>query len=175
MGARTHSELYQRLAGLILAGVGNAEAVAIVDVDPRGTVRTLYWDRRHEAAGAFHPSARLIEDALHRRRSVLHVGVRKPADTQYTISAEFDWAFCTPISQGGPPSAGSTSPGAIDQPFLPGQMLRSDGLFLQADVKFTELVAEIVGSVLRPNRFERQKSGSALPVLRPADPVGFGR
>lgn len=168
-GARTETEMHQRLAGLILAGVGNAEAVAIVDLDPCGAPRTLHWDRRHEAAGSFHASARLIEEALHRHRSILHIWeAAKMSDSQYTLSAEFDWAFCTPFSQGGAPLAIYVA-GVLDQPFLAGQMLQADGLFLQADVKFTQLVAEIVSSVLRLNRFERQKSGLrqffAPPIL----------
>ena len=54
-GARTESELHERLTSLILAGVGNAEAVAIVEADNRGQPKTLHWERRREAEGSFHP------------------------------------------------------------------------------------------------------------------------
>jgi adenylate cyclase len=130
----------------------------------------LNWDRRREAAGLVQPSSRLIGDALlRRRRSVLHVWESaKLADSKYTISAEFDWAYCTPVADGAS-SWGIYVAGGLDRPLAPGQMSRTDGIFLQADVKFTELVAEIVSSVLRLNRFERQKSGLrqffAPPIL----------
>jgi adenylate cyclase len=167
--ARTQTELYQRLAALILAGVGSAEAVAIVEINDAGVVHVLDWDRRRQASGLVQPSSRLINDALlRRRRSVLHVWESaKVADSKYTISAEFDWAYCTPVT-GGSSSWGIYVAGGIDRP-LTGQSVRTDGIFLQADVKFTELVAEIVSSVLRLNRFERQKSGLrqffAPPIL----------
>jgi adenylate cyclase len=170
-GARTQTELHQRLTNLILAGVGTAEAVALVEIDERGQARTLYWDRRREAAGTFHPSSRLIDDSLRRRhRSVLHVWESaKVSDSKYTVSADFDWAFCTPVTDGGSVSWGIYVAGALERPFVPGQSSRTDGIFLEADVKFTELVAEIVSSVLRLNRNERQKSGLrqffAPPIL----------
>jgi adenylate cyclase len=168
--ARTQSELYHRLASLILAGVGSAEAVAIVEIDDAGTVHVLNWDRRREAAGFVQPSSRLIGDALMRRkRSVLHVWESaKLSDSKYTISAEFDWAYCTPVADG-PAAWGIYVAGGQDRPLAAGQVSRTEGVFLQADVKFTELVAEIVSSVLRLNRFERQKSGLrqffAPPIL----------
>jgi adenylate cyclase len=170
--ARTQSELNHRLASLILAGVGSAEAVAIVEIDDAGAVRVLNWDRRREAAGLVQPSSRLIGDALlRRRRSVLHVWESaKLSDSKYTISAEFDWAYCTPVVDGSS-SWGIYVAGGLDRPVTGAgaQSSRTDGIFLQADVKFTELVAEIVSSVLRLNRFERQKSGLrqffAPPIL----------
>jgi adenylate cyclase len=168
-GARTESELHERLTSLILAGVGNAEAVAVVEIDERGQPRMLHWDRRREAAGSLHPSSRLIDDSLRRRRrSVLHVWeTAKLSDSKYTVSADFDWAFCTPVSNGGGAAWGIYVTGAMERSLAPGP--RTDGIYLEADVKFTELVGEIVSSVLRLNRFERQKSGLrqffAPPIL----------
>ena len=170
-GARTESELHERLTNLILAGVGNADAVAIVEIDERGQVRTVHGDRRREAEGIFHPSARLIDDSLRRRRrSVLHLWESaKLSDSKYTVSADFDWAYCTPVTGGGGASWGIYVTGALERPYVPGQSSQTDGIFLEADVKFTELVAEIVSSVLRLNRYERQKSGLrqffAPPIL----------
>jgi adenylate cyclase len=52
--------------------------------------------------------------------------------------------------------------------FIPGTTL-SDALQLEADVKFTELVAEIISAVVRAKRLERQKAGLrqffAPPIL----------
>ena len=128
----------------------------------------LHWDRRREAAGTFQPSSRLIEEASRRApRSVLHVWEpAKLADSRsYTISADFDWALlhadsrATDFRSIGSSWGSLCGPGAVNGPRHRPDARVTDGLFLQADVKFTELVAEIVSSVLRLNRFERQKSG----------------
>jgi adenylate cyclase len=170
-GARTQIELHQRLASLILAGVGSAEAVAIVEMDQQGEARTLHWDRRRETLGTFHASGRLIDEAFRRRQSVLHLWESaKLTDSRYTISTDFDWAFCTPVSDRGDVSWGIYVAGLLNQGApAPSAGLSTAGAMLQADVKFTELVAEIVSSVLRLNRFERQKAGLrqffAPPIL----------
>ena len=161
-GSRTEPELHLRLVNLLLAGIAQSEAAAIVAVDPADGVRVYYWDRRHETAGAFRPSARLVTEALVRRgQSVLHVW--ESSETQevvFTATQEFDWAFCTPVK--GP---GSERWGL----YLAGEFIRSagadadglsdDGAHLQADVKFAELVAEIVSSVQKVNALERQQAG----------------
>ncbi len=160
-GSRSDSDLYYRLAGLLLAGIPHAEAVAVVRVGAGDEVQVLHWDRRHETEGSFRPSSRLVREALKQRRnSVLHVW-KAQADTadQYTAAAEFDWAFCTPVPEParfpwGLYVAGRLSPLA-DSPTA----LSLDPTTLQADVKFTELLAEVIGSVRRVNRLERQQAG----------------
>lgn len=173
-GARTDEELYLRLVNLLLAGIAPAEAAAIVRVEPNSEVHILHGDRRRETAGAFRPSARLIVDALtHRGQSVLHVwesteqeqSSRQP---EFTATADFDWAFCTPVP--GPPGEklGLYLAGSFDRvgwavPTMPAMKSEDGGhsppYELQADVKFTELVAEIVGSVRKLNHLERQQAG----------------
>src|SRR5262249_49274845 len=82
-GARTETELHHRVVTLALAGVPRAEAAAIVRLDARegdqqNAVQLVHWDRRRETAGSFRPSARLVSDALRRRRTVLHVWRGRP-------------------------------------------------------------------------------------------------
>ena len=171
-GARTDSELYRRLVHIILAGVEHAEAAAIVQPGEGESVRLLHWDRRRETAGAFRPSGRLILDAVaKRKRSVLHVWEKNvQAHHEYTAVAEFDWAFCTPIPDPAGEPWGLYVAGKLDRPYLVGQSAGSEGSYLHADVKFTELVAEIISTVQRLNKFERQQSGYrqffAPPVLK---------
>lgn len=169
-GSRTDSELYLRLVNLLLAGVANAEAVAIVEIDDQGNPKVLNWDRRRETAGAFRPSSRLVTGALgKRRKTILHTWEpARRSGRDYTEVAEFDWAFCTPVQdtkrRWGMYVTGrlETSPGKEGRP-------RADAVRLQADVKFTELIAEIISSVRRTNELERLHSGLrqffAPPVL----------
>lgn len=169
--SRTDSELYQRLSHLLLAGVTHADAVAIVEYGPQQSLRVLHWDRRRETAGDFRPSGRLVGDALSKRQqSVLHVW--EPSNTatnDYTAVAEFDWAFCTPVFEGAGRTWGMYVAGKLDFPYPRMGQNGGDGLSLQADVKFTELVAEIISSVRRTNKLERQQSGLrqffAPPIL----------
>ena len=160
-GARNDIELNVRLVNLLLAGITQADAAGLVEVGAGESVAVLHWDRRHETAGAFQPSRRLVvESIIRRRQSVLNVWENVRHDNEFTATQEFDWAFCTPIS--GPPgelrglylggrfdATGATSLGHAPP----------DGNHLQADVKFAELVAEIVGSVRRLNHLERQQAG----------------
>ena len=169
-GARDDNELYSRLANLLLKGVVHAEAVAIVTTSGTEEVQMLHWDRRHETAGPFRPSRRLVTEAIERRQSsVLHIwepDSPQPADK--TLMQEFDWAYCTPVPGLALEPAGLYVAGRMGKTFVPGTTL-SDALQLEADVKFTELVAEIISSVIRARRLERQKAGLrqffAPPIL----------
>lgn len=160
-GARNELELHVRLVNLLLAGIAQADAAGLVELGDGEAIDVLHWDRRRETAGAFRPSKRLvIESILRRRQSVLHVWESVDAQPEFTATQEFDWAFCTPIS--GPPgeARGLYLAGGLDRAASPlGSQPRPVGSQLQADVKFAELVAEIVGSVRRSRHLERQQAG----------------
>jgi len=169
-GARSDSELFHRLVNLLLKGVVHAEAVAIVSIGGADDVPMLHWDRRRETAGPFRPSRRLVAEALERRHtSVLHIWeTNAPQKHDQSLMQEFDWAYCTPVPGLSSEATGIYVAGRMGKTFVPGTTL-SDALQLEADVKFTELVAEIIGAVVRARRFERQKAGLrqffAPPVL----------
>ncbi|MBX3443496.1 MAG: adenylate/guanylate cyclase domain-containing protein [Planctomyces sp.] len=160
-GAHDEPSLCSRLSHLLLTGIGHAEAAAVVELDASGAVRLKQWERRRETAGAFRPSQRLVDEALTQQRSVLQIWQRRsPSNSEYTISSDFDWAFCTPI-EGRSPRWGLYVAGKLDATQSILETMRPDGLHLQADVKFAELVADVIGSVDRVNRLE-----SNLSVLR---------
>lgn len=169
-GARNDDELHHRLVNLLLKGVVHAEAVAIVTTSGTDEVQMLYWDRRRETAGPFRPSRRLVTESLERRHSsVLHIWEKdSPDPPEKTLTHEFDWAYCTPVPGLALEPAGLYVAGRMGKTFVPGTTL-SDSLQLEADVKFTELVAEIIGAVVRAKRLERQKAGLrqffAPPIL----------
>jgi len=91
--AAADAELAARLVNLLLAGMPNVEAVAIVALDkpyPATScssqdsraqevgpldvdIRVIHWDRRQLTEGDFCPSRQLILDAWRRRQSVLHM------------------------------------------------------------------------------------------------------
>jgi len=159
-GAQNDLELNVRLVNLLLAGISQADAAGLVAAGDE-QVEVLHWDRRRETAGAFRPSKRLVLEAIFRRgQSVLHVWENIETLPEFTATQEFDWAFCTPIK--GPPGEcrGLYLAGGFDRAALSAQgRQKPDGSHLQADVKFAELVAEIVGSVRKLKHLERQQAG----------------
>lgn len=143
-----------RLVSLVLSGIRSADAVAIVELNNLGRVELGPWERRIETAGAFRPSAKLVMESLHRERgTLLHVW-SSPDDgsADYTQLAEADWAFCTPVARYDSRRWGLYVSGRLEgAAALTG---RTAAPQLQADVKFTELVAEIISSVLKLGRLE---------------------
>lgn len=160
-GARTEQELFDRLVKLLLAGVSHAEAAAIVEVPPEGPPRLRHWERRRETRGGFRPSSRLVLDAArNKRRTVLHVWNAEDSNfEEYTVMDEFDWAFCTPVLVPAGETWGLYVAGRLDLPYLESLRPTRGGTSLQADVKFTELVAQIISSVRRVNILERERAG----------------
>ncbi len=158
--SRTDSDLHHRLINLILAGIEQAEAAAIVALDDAANVQIIHWDRRVETSGRFQPSSRLVRDAMDsRQKSVLHVWESAdPDDSDYTVMPEFDWAFCTPVPEPSGESWGIYVAGKSVN--LPENSKRrsSPELQLQSDVRFAELVTEMISSVQRKSQLERQQA-----------------
>lgn len=147
------------LAGLILAGIRHAEAAAVLTLSAAGALNVSAWERRTETQGAFRPSAGLVRDAVAGWRSVLHVWEsHEAAASNYTVPADFDWAFFTPVARVQGESWGIYVTGSLDQPLSESHPLK---LNLQSDVRFAQLIGEVVSSSERMNRMEGQ-----LSVLR---------
>ncbi|MFK7777951.1 MAG: adenylate/guanylate cyclase domain-containing protein [Gimesia sp.] len=173
MDARNEADLFHRLVTMLLSGVKHADAVAVVRLNDEGRVEVPFWERRRQTQGEFRPSGRLVLEAIkNSRRTVLHVWAAKD-DLQnhddYTAVAEFDWAFCTPIEDGDSHKWGLYIAGELNHPYQVNVPQGVSGIDLQADVKFTELVASIVKSVRRLNQLERRQAGLrqffAPPIL----------
>lgn len=171
LGTASATELHGRLLDLILSGIPRADAAAVVSGRQAEEVSVLYHDRRRPLEGEIRPSGRLVAEALGSGRSVLHVWDAVSVEGPFTVAAEFDWAFCTPLPLAGTASAGLYVAGRFDATGLTrsGVARPAAATTLQADVKFAELVAEILRSVLRLNDLERQTAGLrqflAPPIL----------
>lgn len=172
-GAASDHELFVRLINMLLSGIPRASAAAIVAIDPLpgrmelSAPRILYWDSRLATGEAFQPSAGLVRAALERQQSVLHVWepTRRSAPQTYTISENFDWAFCTPVL--GKPSSGWAVyvAGRFDR--AAPQNTPSDGGEIKDDLKFAEMVGSALGSLRELKQLQRQKS-SLGQFLSPA-------
>ncbi len=165
--ASSRHETAQALVSLILAGIKQADVAAVVKRKHRRRgdhavgqeIEITTWDRRNETAGTFRPSAKLVKEALHEQRSILNVWDNStPLGEHYTATADFDWAFCTPVSKTAQESWGIYVAGSLDHIWAGGENAKKN---LQADVRFAQLVGEILNSAEKMNQMEGQ-----LSVLR---------
>ena len=148
-------DLFARLCDMLLAGIRRADAVALVTPET-----VLQWDRRFTGEGDFEPSRRLIAEAVEKQnQTVLHVWNAKhsSASDAFTMHGGFDWAFCTPLGVEACPHwalyvagrFGGAEPSTLLAPWESNE--------LRDDVKFAELVAEILGALRQVQVFrERQ-------------------
>ena len=147
-------DLHIRLASLLLAGVQNADGVAIVGLSDTMRPRVFHQEQRFETGMLMQPSVRLISNAMQQQTTVLHIWDNQETNAgQYTQVAGFGWAFCSPF----PDLSGDRAL------YVTGRSIPEDSSagerHLHADIKFTEFIADIVGSLQRQRRLERQQSG----------------
>lgn len=141
--ASDHNELVVQLVNLMLSGIADANAVAVVSIDSTSTkeeVIILHWDRPLSNDMEFTPSERLIRDSLSNSKSIIHTWFETETQTQseFTQTAEQDWAFCTPIR------FRLSNHWAI---YVAGQKtLGKEMSDLRDDLKFSELVAATVSN-----------------------------
>ena len=171
--AADDGELCVSLVSMLLAGIQRSDTVAVVaaEDDPvlergsdpaqeeRPPVGVLHWDRRLVTEREFQPSRRLILEALRQRQSVLHVWHQtEPTEAQpFTARGNVDWAFCTPVPGEASRGWGLYVAGrfAVELPNMSGSTDPSD---LREDVKFAELVAMVLSSLLQLRQLERRQA-----------------
>ncbi|HEV3383858.1 MAG TPA: adenylate/guanylate cyclase domain-containing protein [Gemmata sp.] len=170
-------DLFARLGDMLLAGIRRADAVALVQAHPASGdakdlttsqllphehVKVLHWDRRFTREGTFEPSRRLIVEAVEKQnQTILHVWGNedaKGASERFTLRAGFDWAFCTPV-------AGDACPGwafyvagrfsGVEPSTLLAPWSKNE---LRDDVKFTELVADILSALRQVQVYRERQS-----------------
>jgi adenylate cyclase len=160
-GASSDAELFTRVVNVLLSGVPSADAAAVVAVDQEPAerrVKILHWDQRRLAAGQFQPSERLIQEAVRRGESVLHVWNVRGANQAFTQSENYDWAFCTPV-----PGATCSGWGIYLTGLFVGDPSHSpapsDPTDLRDDLKFTEIAAATLGSLTELRALGRRHAG----------------
>ena len=160
-GSLSDDEFHIRLVNLLLAGIPHAEAAALVERQDEagGAVRVVQWDRRREAIGRFEPSHRLILEALARGDSVLHVWAgRIASNATFTISDSVDWAFCIPVPGEACRGWALYVAGSFGEAPAAGMAGVTHAADLKGDVRFAELVAELIGSLRQVRLLERQRN-----------------
>lgn len=177
--ATDDTDLFAKLANMLLAGVRRAVAVAVVSVND-DKLKVLHWERRLSGEGDFSPSRRLVASAVARQGTVLHVWKAAPESRaeSFTLEGQFDWAVCVPVVCDACPGWALYVAGRFHGDVPAALLAPWESNELRDDAKFTELVADILGSlrqvqVLRERQgvFRRFFSPGVLNVIAGNDPT----
>ncbi|NLF70781.1 MAG: adenylate/guanylate cyclase domain-containing protein [Candidatus Anammoximicrobium sp.] len=166
-GAASDEELWVRLTNVLLCGIPNGLAAALVAVEGEGdtsTVRVLYWDRRQSSERLFQPSAKLIRQAMRSGQSVIHVWNEADRGMGGGGASDGDWAFCCPVP--GKACRGWAIYVAGRWSTEPSGPAGIAVASLQEDLKFAELVATTLSS-LREVRLLERNQASLRPFFSP--------
>lgn len=123
------------------------------------SVEVFHWDQRLAIGADFQPSQSLIVDAVRSRQSVLHVwrGANSLQSSPFTQGDDYDWAFCTPVLGRACIGWGLYVAGrfSAERGTMPSS---TDPTDLREDVKFTELVAAMLGALRRMRLLEHRQA-----------------
>ena len=167
-GSTTDVDLALMLCGLLLDAIPPAVAIAVALFDEADVLEMQKLDNpdapipkpkmmrvqtRDNFDGRFMPSRRLLRKALRRGESVMHI-VGDVDSSQFTMATALGWAFCAPIT------AESCVGWCL---YVSGMGGRDDNNFvtedsLKGDLRFTQLVAQLIGSIRTVRSLQDQKS-----------------
>jgi len=154
---RTDDEFARQLLVLLLEALPSADAVATAHFEDaheldRVKKPMIRLTTRRDEATPFSPSMRLIRAAVHKGRAILHFFGREAGpDQKYTMSSGMDWAICAPISSKGPDCWCLYVAGSADFISTPD--------VLNADLRFTSLMAQFIGAIRQVRHLEKMHAG----------------
>lgn len=163
-GLTDRNELYVQTVNLLLEGIRRVDAVGIVEVAPDADdaeVRTLWADHRLTSGADVRPSRRTVREALQKlNKSVVYVWSPhgEAADQPFTMRSKFDWAFCTPLRGEACQRVGLYVTGQLAPQGALFDRSSPDAADLDQDVKFAELVATIVSSLLEVRDLQHRQA-----------------
>ncbi len=163
-GSGGEEELLVRVSSVLLQGIVDATAVAVVRVDPqlidtdKADVAILQYDDRVSENTGPRPSATLVRQAINRNESVLHLWSGSVNST-YTESEGVDWAFCVPVPTDACPGWALYVTGSFAGVLPASATMSRAGDALQDDLKFTEIVATTLGNLRKNRQLERRQTG----------------
>ncbi len=159
---RNDKELAQAAIKVMLDAMPHARAAACVRYPQNMTVEDeplmMQWDSRDDDIGRFSPSRRLIAAAIERAEGILHIWQdTEDSNPAFTVTGNLDWAFCIPFK-------GDHSKGwalyVSGQFGAPGASAIGE-TDLKGDLRFTELICDLIGSIRQVKTLESQQAGLA--------------
>ncbi|MCX7421300.1 MAG: adenylate/guanylate cyclase domain-containing protein [Planctomycetia bacterium] len=169
-------ELANSVVRLLLEGIPNAEAAAVVhfeELSETARPKMMRWDARGEEVGRFTPSRRLMLKALQLGVGLLHIWRDKDeSNPAFTVSGSLDWAFCMPFKDEGCKGWCVYVSGQQQQRM--GTTVQEE--HLKGDLRFAELLTEFIGSIRSVRVLSKQQAGlsrffspAVMEALRDAD------
>ncbi|MCX7411785.1 MAG: adenylate/guanylate cyclase domain-containing protein [Planctomycetales bacterium] len=167
--AESDVELAVKLVGLLLDAIPQAVAVAVVQYDESVVTQLkqstseqpdlpmpalMRVQTRATYEGRFVPSRRLLCRALKRTESNMHIWAGEAGGTELTMSGSLNWAFCTPIAA---ESCTGWCLYVSGEGGNDGKSLVSED-DLKGDLRFTELLAQFIGSIRQVRLLQEQKT-----------------
>jgi adenylate cyclase len=149
--------LFVRLVSVLMSGITSAKGAALVKIaDDQTPIEVLQWDRRAIAGNDFHPSERLIREAVLRHESIVHVwnAASGTHTADFTLSEGVDWAFCTPV-----PGKCCEGWAIYATGVFPSDVPNGDPEWLRDDLKFAELVATTFSSLRDAQLVVKRQAG----------------
>ncbi len=154
----SNEELADRVVELLLEAIPHADSAAVVSLrDTNGAElsepSTVAW--RSRSSSRFRPSRRLISAAVERGHSFLHIWSDiGDQNAEFTVIGSLDWAFALPMR------AESCEGWCI---YVTGELNGAHGALnetdLRGDLRFTEFLAEFMGSILQVKMLEHRQAG----------------
>lgn len=161
---RSDEEFAVKVAELLLQGIPQADAVAVVQFvesdlawTPESSTQPpapalVRVASRQSYSGRFRPSRRLMLKSLQLGQSVIHI-LEPERAALFTISDGLGWSFSSPIR-------GAVCSGWCL--FVSGRKFRQGDMFgeeaLQGDLRFTELLAQFIGSIRQVRTLQNQQT-----------------
>ena len=163
--SHSDNELGSALSELLLEAIPCALAVAVAHFDeselPADVSKIASFPKplsmrvrtRPDFEGRFNPSRRMILKCLREQSSILHI-FEPGEEAKFTVSDGLGWAFCAPIK------AESTRGWCL---YVSGQGASDGGLMLSekdllGDLRFTQLVAQLIGSIRQVRMLQEHKT-----------------
>ncbi len=163
----SEEEFEQQVADVLLQGIPRAQAVAVVRLRSGASGEATEVEVRCKVTrnrdAPFHPSRRLVINAInHRRQSLMHLWhageVRGPTD--YTVNPGVDWAICAPLPDDPAPGWALFVTGRLEgtDALKAAQQNTSRNDLLKSDLKFAEIVADIFGALRQVRDLQRRQA-----------------
>jgi len=164
--SQTDEELAHRVVDLLLESIPQSEAVAVAHYElatlPKDALsseafpspRMMRIAVRDDFTGRFRPSRRLITKALNQRASVMQIWDEDDSSPRFTVTKGLGWAFVAPIIC---ESCHGWCLYVAGKGAKDGSMVVTEDQ-LKGDLRFTELVAQFIGSVRQIRMLQEQKT-----------------
>ena len=155
--------LHEHVMRVLFDGIVHADQAAVVSHVPEGTpdnpvVKVHNFKQRGATRHEFRVSRRVIDRAMRQRQPYLHfyMGPGSSDGLNVTVLPATDWALCVPLMSEGYQHWGLYLAGKQPKGFATGE----EGLnsVARSDLKFVQVVAETLGSVLQSRDLERRLS-----------------